>query len=124
MPPSKVTSLRPPVLCVFLSGGDDGLHLRDLRDWHVPERFVVGHALVAVYRDVDHHGPVRRPGLFEGVPQFVDGGGPYYVRAQTLGVCSQVDGQYFAWLLFGVEADGAVLAVAVVGTEALRADRA
>src|SRR5215203_5339814 len=124
MPPSKVTLLRPPVLYVFLSGGDDRLHLRHLRDWHVPERFVVGHALVAVYRDVYHHGPVRRPGLFEGVPQFVHGGGLQHVRTQTLDVRSQVDGQYFAWLLFGVEADGAILAVAVVGAEALRADRA
>src|SRR4028119_829483 len=59
IPSPQVTALRLPVTRVLLVRRAHGLHPRDLRDRHVPERLVIRHALVAVYGDVYDDGPAH-----------------------------------------------------------------
>src|ERR687893_592450 len=120
----QVTALGPPVPGVLLVRGPHGLHPRDLRHRHVPEGLVVRHALVAVHRDVYDDRPVRTFRLRQGALQLADAFRPDDVRPEALGVGRQVYRQHVARLFFGVQADGAVLAVAVLGPEPLGADGA
>src|SRR5215210_3089904 len=120
----EVTALRLPVARVLLACVPHGIHARHLRNRHVPEGLVVGHALVAVNRDVYDGGPVHVLRLRQRALQLADALRPDDVGPQALRVGRQVHRQRLARLFFGVEADGAVLAVPVLGTEALGADGA
>src|SRR3712207_5828730 len=82
----EVTALRLFSLGVLLAGCDYGIHLRDLRYGHIPERLIGRHALVAVYWHVDHDGPVDSLHLGEGVLELGYILCPDYVRPQRLGV--------------------------------------
>src|SRR3712207_1585464 len=124
MPSSQIPAFFLLVLRVLFAGGGHGFHLRDLGDGHVPEGVVVGDALVAVHGDVDDHGPVYAFGGYESSVQFRDVLCADHVRAEALCAFGEVDGQDVARRLFGVEAYGTSLAVAVVGAEAIRADGA
>src|SRR5215208_1681843 len=123
-PSLKVTTLGLLSFGVLLARGDHRLHLGDLRDRDVPERLVARHALVAVHGDVDHDGPVHVFSLGQGVIQLVHGLRPDHVRPEALRVRREVHGQHLAGILLRIQADRTVLAVAVLGAEALGADRA
>src|SRR3712207_4508184 len=123
-PSLEVTALRLPVALVLLVRGPHGLHPRNLGHRHVPEGLVVGHALVAVHRYVYDDGPVHAFRLRQGALQLADASRPDDVGPEALGVGRQVHRQHVARLFFGVQTDGAVLAVAVLGTEPLGADGA